>query len=80
MVERKLMHFISLDNSFVYLNPKENNSWRSSIKSILVNETDKTTHYLTKEWRAETVGESPFGIRAKQELCVVVDDKKILTK
>lgn len=68
------MKYISLENSFIYLNPKASNCWRVSIKSILADETDKKSYFLTKECRAEKIGEKPFSHPAESELCVVVDD------
>ena len=69
------MRYISLDESFAYLNAKKKNSWRVSIKSVLVNETDKTSYYLTKECIAERIGANPFRHKAKSELCVVLDSE-----
>ena len=70
------MRFVSLEDSFVYLNPKQDNCWRVSIKSVLVDEKDNKSYYLTKECRAELIGNNPFAHQAKSELCVVVDNKK----
>ena len=70
------MRFISLEDSFVYLNPKETNCWRVSVKSVLIDEKDNKSYYLTKECRAERISKYPFSHPAKSELCVVVDNKK----
>lgn len=68
-----VMNFIDFDNSYIYLNPNENNCWRVAIKSILLDVKENTYYYLTKECRAEIVGVKPFDHSAKSELCVVVD-------
>ena len=68
-----VMNFIDLNNSYIYLNPNENNCWRVAIKSILLDVKENTYYYLTKECRAELVGVKPFDHPAKSELCVVVD-------
>ena len=52
------------------------NCWRLSIKSALVDETDGKSYFLTKECRAELVGEKPFNRPDKHEMCVVVDNKR----
>ena len=71
------MRYINLDKSFVFLNSKQDNSWRTSIKSLLINLTDNKKYYLTKECRAEIVGQYPFTHSAKSELCIIVEDKKL---
>ena len=69
------MEFIDLEESFVYLNPDENNCWRAAIKSILINEITNRKYYITKECRAESIGEKPFDHPAKSEFCVVIDSE-----
>jgi len=69
------MNILDLENSYVYFCCDEVNSWRGSIKSTLTNLTDKKTFYLTKECRAEIIGQYPFKHQAKSELCIVVKDK-----
>ena len=70
------MNYIDLKNSFVYLNPNEENTWRTNIKSILEDHSSNTKYFLTKECRAERVGKHPFDHSEKSELCVVLNDKK----
>ena len=70
------MNFIDLENSYIYLNPNENNCWRVAIKSILLDVKENTYYYLTKECRAELIGIKPFDHKSKSELCVVVDSDK----
>ena len=55
------MNFIDLDNSYIYLNDsKKDNGWRLAIKSILLDVTENTYYYLTKECMAELIGDKPF--------------------
>ena len=68
------MHILDLENSYVYFNCNTDNCWRASIKSTLTNVTDNKTFYLTKECRAETVGQYPFTYPEKNELCIIVED------
>ncbi|MBL61033.1 MAG: hypothetical protein CMI85_02765 [Candidatus Pelagibacter sp.] len=70
------MNFIDLENSYIYLNPNKNNSWRVAIKSILLDVIENNYYYLTKECRAEIIGTKPFDHPVKSEICVVVDSKK----
>ena len=69
------MNILDLENSYVYFGCNTDNSWRSSIKSTLTNVTDNKIFYLTKECRAERVGQYPFSHPAKSELCIIVEDK-----
>ena len=69
------MNNLDLENSYVYFNSNTNNCFRGSIKSTLTNVTDNKTFYLTKECRAETIGQYPFTHPAKSELCIIVEDK-----
>jgi len=69
------MNILDLENSYVYFNCNTDNCWRTSIKSTLTNVTDNKTIYLTKECRAEKIGQHPFAHEAKSELCIVVKDK-----
>ena len=70
------MNYIDLKKSFIYLNPNEENTWRTNIKSILEDHSSNTKYFLTKECRAELIGKYPFDHTAKSELCVVLNDKK----
>jgi hypothetical protein len=69
-----MINFIDLDNSYIYLkNPDKGNSWRLAIKSVLLDITENTYYYLTKECLAELIGEKPFDHEAKSEFLAVVD-------
>ena len=76
------MNVLDLENSYIYFNCNSDNCWRASIQSTLVDLTDNKTYYLTKECRAELVGQYPFQHPAKSELCVVVENnnKKFLIR
>lgn len=69
------MKLINLENSYYYINCNGDNCWRVSVKSSIINLTDNKTYRLTKECRAEMIGQYPFKHPAKSELCVVFDDK-----
>tara|TARA_B100000787_G_C16152969_1_gene277488 strand:- start:264 stop:1034 length:771 start_codon:yes stop_codon:yes gene_type:complete len=70
------MKSLDLNNSYVYLAPNEKNCWRTNIKSFLENHTTNTKYFLTKECRAEKIGDNPFGHPSKSELCTILDNKK----
>ena len=69
------LKLINLEKSYYYISLFNPNCWRVSVKSTLVNLTDNKTYRLTKECRAETIGQYPFKHSAKSELCMVFDDK-----
>ena len=69
------MKLINLEKSYYYISSIFHNCWRVSVKSTMVNLTDNKTYRLTKECRAETIGQYPFKHSAKSELCIVFDDK-----
>ena len=71
------MRYANLEKSFFFININKDNSWRTSAKSLLVNLTDNKKYYLTKECRAECIGQYPFLHQSKSELCLVVEDKKL---
>ena len=71
------MKYINLEKSFFFVNTNKDNSWRVSIQSLLINLTDNKKYYLTKEGRAEFVGQYPFVHPAKSELCIIFEDKKL---
>ncbi len=66
---------LDLENSYVYFNCGEVNCWRGAIKSTLTNITDNKTYYLTKECRAEIIGQYPFKHQSNSEICIIVKDK-----
>jgi len=70
-----LRHFIDLENSYIYIIGNKN-SWRVSIKSILLDVKQKTYFYLTKECRTEKIGIKPFNHKTKAETCFLFDSKK----
>lgn len=70
------MNFLDLENSYIYLNPNENNCRRVVIKSILLDKKENTYYYLTKECLAEQLGIKPFDHKAKSEICVILDSNK----
>ena len=69
------MKMLDLENSYVYFNCGEVNCWRGAIKSTLTNITDNKTYYLTKECRAEIIGQYPFKHQSNSEICIIVKDK-----
>ena len=71
------MRYANLEKSFFFININKDNSWRISTKSLLVNLTDNKKYYLTKECRAEIVGQYPFTHMAKSEFCIIFEDKKL---
>ena len=70
------MKLIDLENSYVFCNTESDNCWRTTIKSVLHNHTKIKKFLLTKECRAEKVGQFPFTRKAKSEFCVVVEEGK----
>jgi len=71
------MRYINLEKSFLFAHINKYNSWRSSVKSLLINLTDNKKYYLTKECRAESIGQYPFTHPAKSEMCIIFEDKKL---
>ncbi len=69
------MNILDLENSYIYFNTNKENCWRGSIKSTLTDRTNNKTFYLTKECRAERIGQYPFEHKAKSEICIVVENK-----
>lgn len=70
-----IVNILDLENSYVFFGYNTENCVRTSIKSTLTNVTDNKTFYLTKECRAEMIGQYPFTHPSKSELCIVVEDK-----
>ena len=70
------MKNLDLNNSYIYLSPKEENCWRTNIKSYLEDLSTDTKYFLTKECRAESIGKNPFIHSSKTEFCVVLNNKK----
>ena len=71
------MRNVNLGKSFVFVNTNKDCCWRVSVKSLLINLTDNKKYYLTKECRAEIVGQYPFTHPNKSEICIIFEDKKI---
>ena len=68
------MNLLDLEKSYIYFGCNADNCWRASIKSTLTDLTDNKTFYLTKECRAERIGQYPFTHPAKSELCIIVEN------
>ena len=71
------MRYVNLEKSFLFVNTNKDNISRASVKSLLVNLTDNKKYYLTKESRAEYIGQYPFLHQSKSELCIVLENKKL---
>jgi len=71
------MKYIDFERSFAFVNPNKDCTWRLSVKSLLINLTDNKKYYLTKECRAESIGQYPFTHPAKSEMCIIFEDKKL---
>ena len=71
------MKYIDFERSFAFVNPNKDCAWRLSVKSLLINLTDNKKYYLTKECRAESIGQYPFTHPAKSEMCIIFEDKKL---
>ena len=74
------MRYANLEKSFFFININKDNSWRTSTKSLLVNLTDNKKYYLTKECRAEHIGQYPFLHQSQSEFCIIFEDKKYSRK
>lgn len=70
------MKQINLENSYVYLNPENENTWRANIRSLIQNEDTLVKYYLTKECRAESISEYPFHHPSISEFCPVISSDK----
>ncbi len=71
------MKYIDFESSYAFVRLEAECAWRISVQSLLINLTDNKKYYLTKEWRAEDIGQYPFTIKAKHETCVIFEDSKL---
>ena len=70
---------INLNKSFVYASAKLN-TMRLNIKSVLFNKSEKKTFFLTKECRAESVGNNPlFKTQRYEYLPIFSDNGEFIT-
>lgn len=68
------MEYIDLDNSYVFFSSKSQNTWRSSVKSLLFDLTENKNLYLTKECRSEIIGKYPFAHDTNAEFNAILED------
>ena len=67
------MKYTDFESSFAFVSLNEDCAWRLSVKSLLINLTDNKKYYLTKECRAESIGQYPFTHPAKSEMSSITE-------